>query len=127
MNEDDFFYDPRTGRVAGTDNPVPPESWLRSAIDELKARGPADDDEDPPAFWEMVNEVEALHTTLSRARTESAIERISAIREILENVRIDHYGADYGCPFIEDIDEVVAAIIAAMGCTEQRNDDAKAS
>jgi hypothetical protein len=54
----------------------------------------------------------AVCTAMNAIKTDA--ERIAPIKEILENVRIDHYGADYGCPFIEDIDEVVAAIIAVL-------------
>lgn len=44
---------------------IGPLSWLKSAVDELKKRGPADDDDDPSAYWEMVAELESFG---SRAR-----------------------------------------------------------
>lgn len=58
---EDFIAD----RREHTPDPVSHVSWLRSAIDELKERGPTDDDEDPDAYWEMVAEVEALHRKLA--------------------------------------------------------------
>lgn len=40
---------------------ISPLSWLKSAIDELRERGPAEDCDDPDAFWMMVREIEDLH------------------------------------------------------------------
>lgn len=42
---------------------IGPLSWLKSGIDELKARGPHRECEDPDAFWEMVTELESFHAT----------------------------------------------------------------
>jgi hypothetical protein len=39
---------------------IRPLSWLDSMIDECKRRGPSADEEDPDAYWTMVQEVESL-------------------------------------------------------------------
>lgn len=46
---------------------ISPLSWLRSMIAECNERGPAADNDDPDAFWEMVREVETMHDKASAA------------------------------------------------------------
>ncbi len=38
----------------------------------------------------------------------------ATIKDILEHVSIEHHGADYGCPYIEGLDEVVDEILIAI-------------
>jgi hypothetical protein len=46
---------------------IGPLSWLRSALEELRVRGPAPTDEDPNAYWEMVSELEQFFSVASAA------------------------------------------------------------
>lgn len=43
-----------------TPREISPLSWLHSLIEECRRRGPAVDDEDPAAYFEMLRECEAL-------------------------------------------------------------------
>lgn len=55
-------HDALVAALDGTDPEAPdsirPLSWLQEATKELRKRGPASDDEDPSAYWDMVHEVE---------------------------------------------------------------------
>lgn len=57
--------------VCGTDPDLPreirPVSWLRSLIQDARKRGPAEDDDDPQSWWEMLSECEALLAGLEAA------------------------------------------------------------
>lgn len=46
---------------------IQPLSWLRSMIEDCRTRGPAADDDDPDAYYEMVREVEQLHERIKAA------------------------------------------------------------
>lgn len=51
---------------------IGPLSWLKSALDELKLRGPDRNDQDPQAFWEMVQELETFRTNALAALAAAA-------------------------------------------------------
>lgn len=70
---------------------ISPLSWLRSMIDECKARGPSADNDDPDAFWEMVREVEALHTNATAALEQSHPESKERGERVERRVEITAY------------------------------------
>lgn len=47
--------------------PIWPIGWLESMINECRARGPKATDDDPDAYWMMVEEVQNLHRNLRAA------------------------------------------------------------
>lgn len=47
--------------------PIWPIGWLESMINECRARGPKATDDDPDAYWMMVDEVQNLHRNLRAA------------------------------------------------------------